>query len=89
MSTLTIKDLQISFPAGCDFLELCKQFPGIPIKFGCKQGECGTCAIKIIAGHHQLTKLTTLEKQRHLGPSIRLACQCGINGDATIEPYNL
>lgn len=62
--------------------------PTIPIKFGCCQGECGTCAIKIKSGEQNLSPQTRQEKSTltRLGlHSHRLACQCALLGDVVID----
>lgn len=78
------KEAEVS--SGSEFLELS---PDLPIKFGCKRGECGTCAIKILKGMDHLTKMSALEREtlrkKGCGPDYRLACQCAINGPVDIE----
>lgn len=62
--------------------------PTIPIQFGCCQGDCGTCAIKVIEGEENLSPKTKQEIKTlsRLGKSsYRLACQCAIRGDVVIE----
>jgi len=62
--------------------------PNIPLKFGCGQGKCGTCAIKIKAGIENLSPMTKQEKETidRLGlSSHRLACQCALTGDVVID----
>lgn len=62
--------------------------PSIPLKFGCCQGDCGTCAIKVIEGEKNLSPKTKQEQvtlnrlglQQH-----RLACQCDLLGDIAID----
>lgn len=60
----------------------------IPLKFGCCQGECGTCAIKIVSGEENLSPKTKQEQAtlNRLGlQEHRLACQCAIKGDVVID----
>lgn len=82
-------DVAHNVPSGTDLLQAYRINPAIPLQFGCTQGACGTCAIKIIEGAEQMTKLTKQEVQtlrcKGLGEGYRLACQCAINGDITIE----
>ncbi|MFH1283981.1 MAG: 2Fe-2S iron-sulfur cluster-binding protein [Candidatus Peregrinibacteria bacterium] len=63
---------------------------GWPIAYGCEDGMCGTCIVKIIEGKENLTPMAEKEKQTLSVMSMddgqyRLACQCVINGDVTIE----
>ena len=52
-------------------------------------GKCTTCRIRIIRGHHNVSMPTPLEKRmahsRKWDPSIRLACQCRIQGDVELQ----
>lgn len=62
--------------------------PTIELKFGCRQGHCGTCAIKIIAGGNNLSPKTKQENEtlhRLKLDAYRLGCQCAIKGDVVIE----
>lgn len=72
--------------SGSTFLEVADR---IPLKFGCKRGECGTCAIEVLEGAENLTKVTPEEvetlQRKGLGPGCRLACQCAVNGDVLIS----
>lgn len=60
----------------------------IPLKFGCCQGQCGACAIKIVSGEENLSPITKQEQAtlNRLGlHSHRLACQCALKGDVVID----
>lgn len=62
--------------------------PSIPLKFGCCQGECGTCAIRVLEGEENLSPMTKQEKitLARLGlHHHRLACQCALRGDVVID----
>lgn len=59
-----------------------------PLKFGCCQGKCGTCAIKIIEGGENLSPPTKQEQEtlkRLKLEAYRLACQCALLGDILID----
>lgn len=60
----------------------------IPINFGCCQGQCGTCAIKIVEGKENLSPKTKQEKETlsrlELEDEYRLACQCALKGKGSI-----
>jgi class 3 adenylate cyclase/hemoglobin-like flavoprotein len=52
-------------------------------------GLCTTCRIRIMEGHQNVTPKTRQEQEmaqlRKWDPSIRLACQCYVNGDVSIQ----
>ena len=64
------------------------------IPFGCRMGACGACVIKIVEGKHCLSAKDAgedmfLETLGFEGPEYRLACQCRIQGEATVEVAKL
>jgi ferredoxin len=75
--------------AGSDWQHVVACHPSLPIKFGCRQGNCGSCRIMIVEGQENLTKIGPQEREtlklRHLPEGCRLACQCAINGDVVIK----
>jgi ferredoxin len=86
----TQSQLTIDVPAGCELLHAKELYPEIPLKFGCKRGQCGVCAIKIAPEDlPHLTQASPEEKtvltQKGHGPNYRLACQCCLNGSIHIE----
>ena len=52
-------------------------------------GQCTTCRVRILEGLQNITPRTMMEKEtaqlRKWDPSIRLACQCYVKNDITIE----
>jgi len=63
---------------------------GWPIAYGCEDGLCGTCIVKIVEGSENVTEITDKEKQtlEVMGMNDgehRLACQCNVKGDIEIE----
>ena len=64
-------------------------YPELPLKFGCRRGDCAVCAIRVLEGNHHLTKQTKEETatlaRKGLSDGYRLACQCAINGNIVIE----
>lgn len=89
-----IKDLKTgcthSIRAGLELLRAYQIDPSLPFQFGCCNGQCGVCAFKVIEGANHLSKLTkqeikTLAEKKLSSPPYRLACQCAILGDMTIE----
>lgn len=75
-------------PVGIDFQRIHSLYPELPLRFGCRRGECGVCALYISKGMENLTKLTPEEKKtlarKELPQNCRLGCQCALNGDVTI-----
>lgn len=83
------KNIEVTISSGSEFLEIFKKNPDLPMKFGCTRGECGVCAIKVIEGCKNLTKCSSQERdllgKKGLSDEHRLACQCAVNGDITLE----
>lgn len=74
---------------GYELQKVHELYPELPLKFGCRRGECAVCAVNVVEGNHHLTKRTKEETatlaRKGLPESYRLACQCAINGDIVIE----
>jgi len=62
--------------------------PELPLKFGCRRGDCGVCAIRVVEGMENLTRRTKQEEifmaKKKLPAEYRLACQCSLNGGGGI-----
>lgn len=56
-----------------------------PINFGCRIGGCGVCLINVSAGLENISPKTEEEEYFTNIESERLACQCLIKGDVSIE----
>ncbi|QTL36859.1 MULTISPECIES: 2Fe-2S iron-sulfur cluster-binding protein [Pseudoalteromonas] len=61
------------------------------LKFGCRKGACGVCAIQIVDGYDNLSspdkkELAFLGRLGHCQETIRLACKCQLSGSITIQP---
>ena len=66
------------------------QTAGWPVAFACEDGVCGTCLIHVTEGAENLSEMDEREKQtlEMMGMDDgehRLACQCKVKGDVTIE----
>lgn len=59
------------------------------ILFGCRDGACGACMIKVLDGSENINKMDEDEQDfletMAAEPNERLACQCKVTGDVTIE----
>ena len=80
---------EVEVEQGANLKEVTKN-QGWSIPYGCEEGTCGTCIIKVIEGKENFSPLTETEKQTLDVMSMddgehRLACQCKVNGDVTIE----
>jgi ferredoxin len=62
----------------------------IPIETACVgKATCGLCRVRIVAGAENLNPFQP-EEEKHLGnvyflTRVRLACQCVVSGDVTVE----
>lgn len=74
--------------AGLGFQALAAQTP-VAIEFDCREADCGICIVHVKAGQENLTPKTFAEadflKAMLAEPDERLACQCRIMGDVTVE----
>lgn len=90
MPKVTFKDdnLTVDAETGANLKEIA-QTEGASIPFGCEQGICGTCLINVVEGDGNLSDPTDQEKEtlEAMGAELgqRLACQCQVEGDVTIE----
>ena len=46
------------------------------VLFGCENGVCGSCMIKVEEGMENLSKMTEQEENMMMEKGFRLACQC-------------
>ncbi len=87
MPKITTEDgsFEQNIPYGSEWQSFAEYYPDLPIKFGCRNAECGVCAIQIVEGAEHLTKMGKKEAatltRKGLPEGCRLACQCAINGD--------
>lgn len=82
--------LTYTIKPGSELLNAYQIDPSLPLKFGCCNGQCGVCVMRVIEGGENLSKQTKQEKmtlaEKNLPtPPFRLACQCAILGDITID----
>ena len=88
--TFKTNNLIFTVPEGIELLKAKKLNPDMPLRFGCTRGNCGVCAIHVLSGNDQLTKMcpkeeSTLRQKGCLPGAYRLACQCALNGSIEIE----
>lgn len=88
---LTFKDigLTVTVPAGVRVIEISEKV-GAGIVYGCREGDCGTCLMKVEEGWENLSTPSVIEdrvlKDNFAGRHYRLACQAQIIGDVTVSP---
>ena len=89
---VTFEDIGITVtvPAGTRLIEVSEKV-GAGITYGCREGECGTCMMRIVAGHEHLASPSVLEdkvlKENMAGRHNRLACQCQVlGGEVVVRP---
>ena len=68
----------------------CSMMNQIPHMHECGgNGRCTTCRVRVMDGGDNLSRKTVLEQEtahlRRWDPSIRLACQCYVKGDVSIQ----
>lgn len=90
-ANLTFKDigLTVSVPVGVRVIEISEKV-GAGIVYGCREGDCGTCMMKVEDGWDNLSTPSIIEdkvlKDNLAGRHYRLACQAQILGDVTVSP---
>ena len=90
MPTITFKsdNKTADVNPGDPLIDACQRI-GASIPFGCRNGICGTCIMKVNKGLENIAPMEEKEKNTlsmfGAGPQNRLACQCKINGDVEIE----
>lgn len=81
--------ITVSVPAGTRLIEISEKV-GASITYGCREGECGTCMMKIVSGMEHMSERSVLEDQvlqeNMAGRNHRLACQAQVlGGDVVVK----
>ena len=86
--TITTDKKTIDVVEGYALIDMCEDHD-TSILFGCRDGACGACMVKIISGADKISPMQDNEKDfletMAARPDERLACQCKVYGDVTIE----
>ena len=73
----------ITVPAGTRVIEISDKLNS-GIVYGCREGDCGTCLMKVTQGMENLSEPSALEakilKEHFAGRDTRLACQAQVRG---------
>lgn len=87
---LTFEDINVSVsvPAGTRVIEISEKV-GAGIIYGCREGDCGSCLMKVDEGMEFVSEPSALEdkvlKENLAGRGMRLACQAQILGEGEIK----
>lgn len=90
MPILTVKTdkKNINVELGASIIDVCEN-EETSILFGCRDGACGACMIRVVENPNHLSKMEEHEKDfletMAAREDERLACQCKVLGDVTIE----
>lgn len=86
--TITTDNKTIEVDEGSELLDICDEHD-TSLAYGCRGGACGACLIQITSGADAVSKMQDIERETlesiAAEPNERLACQCKVYGDITIE----
>ena len=82
--------ITITVPAGTRLIEISEKV-GAGITYGCREGECGTCMMRIVSGMENMSEPSVLEdkvlQENMAGRHNRLACQAQVlGGEIVVRP---
>ncbi|MGB5064185.1 MAG: 2Fe-2S iron-sulfur cluster-binding protein [Candidatus Competibacter sp.] len=83
-------EVTVTVPAGTRVIEISDKLNS-GIIYGCREGDCGTCLMKVVQGMENLSEPSALETrvlQEHFaGRDVRLACQAqALGGEIVVRP---
>nr|WP_321457605.1 2Fe-2S iron-sulfur cluster-binding protein [uncultured Cohaesibacter sp.] len=86
--TFTDIDVSVNVPAGTRVIEVSEKV-GAGIIYGCREGDCGTCLMKVEEGMENLSEPSILEdkvlKENMAGKDMRCACQAQVIGEGEVK----
>lgn len=86
--TITTDKKTIDVRDNYPLIDMCEEHD-TSILFGCRDGACGACMIKVKENAQNLSPMQDHEKDfletMAAAPNERLACQCRVLGDVVIE----
>lgn len=81
-------DKTIEVDAGLPLIDMCEDHD-TSILFGCRDGACGACMVRILKGAENISKMEDSERDfletMAAEDNERLACQCKVFGDIELE----
>lgn len=86
--TVTTDNLTIEVKEGYPLIDMCEDHD-TSILFGCRDGACGACMVRVKEGMNNLSPME--EDERDFLETMaaeddeRLACQCTVKGDVVME----
>ncbi|HPF58206.1 MAG TPA: 2Fe-2S iron-sulfur cluster-binding protein [Candidatus Competibacteraceae bacterium] len=83
-------NVTVSVPAGTRVIEISDKLNS-GIVYGCREGDCGTCLMKVTEGMENLSEPSVLEarilKEHFAARDMRLACQAQVlGGEIVVRP---
>jgi ferredoxin len=88
----TLEDMDVEAPPGTAFADVVLA-SGADVTFGCRNGTCGTCRIRVEAPETHVSPVGPEERAfleaLEAGPGERLGCQLKILGDCRITYLGL
>lgn len=89
---LTFEDIKVTVnvPTGTRVIEISEKV-GAGLVYGCREGDCGTCLMKVTRGMENLSLPSVVEarvlKEHFAGNDTRLACQAQVlGGEIVVRP---
>ena len=86
--TITTDDQTIDVGEGYALIDMCEDHD-TSILFGCRDGACGACMVRVLEGADNLSPMQEDEQDfletMAAEPDERLACQCKVYGDVKLE----
>jgi ferredoxin len=80
--------LTLDVREGYALIDMCEEHD-TSILFGCRDGACGACMVRVIEGADHLSPMQDDERDfletMAAEPNERLACQCKVYGDVVLE----
>lgn len=81
-------DKTIEVSEGVPLIDMCEDHD-TSILFGCRDGACGACMVRVLKGAENISKMEDSERDfletMAAEDNERLACQCKVHGDIEIE----
>ena len=87
--TITTDNKTFDVPENYALIDMCEDYD-TSILFGCRDGACGACMVKVLKGAENLNQMKDDERDfletMGAAPNERLACQCRVKGgDVVLE----